>query len=468
MIPRLSVGVLLLLAGIPSRICSLEQDPNQAPNQQGTNVGILSPDPELALTPHAWASFSSGQIVQGTTNFQSANNLIEHLWTEDAGVGFSVDGIYRERLRMVFGLNAKLYFSYPMFPKGFIVTKRMRQDFSFSDVYASYAIGDISAPLVQIQVGYFPFKYNPDVRNLGEYMFRSGTYPAYLIADFDFARARLLGFRSRADMPEPFKGLSLDFLLTTETYYYPPMDWNLSGLFSYDIANLHLVELGGGISFAHLISAYTNRYHDKLGNPTTPDAYDNKQYLDANGDTLEYTFTGTKAMGRIAIDPKALLKWDFLGARDLRVYAEACVIGYKNFPDSALGGAGKVWVPSYADRMERTPITFGINVPACKLLDILNVEMEWFGSKYLNDASNVMSAGSNPTPVTPDPRIVEETWKWSIYAKKSFFNQHCSITAQVARDHMRLSCAEYNFEIWQEMLPQHGDWWWVVKTGWAF
>ena len=28
-----------------------------------------------------------------------------------------------------------------------------------------------------VELGFFPYKYNPDARNLGEYLYRSGTYP---------------------------------------------------------------------------------------------------------------------------------------------------------------------------------------------------------------------------------------------------------------------------------------------------
>src|SRR5690606_22629396 len=35
-------------------------------------------------------------------------------------------------------------------------------------------------PMFTLQVGYFPYKYNPDAANLGEYLLRSGAYPGYV------------------------------------------------------------------------------------------------------------------------------------------------------------------------------------------------------------------------------------------------------------------------------------------------
>lgn len=34
-------------------------------------------------------------------------------------------------------------------------------------------------------MGYFPYKFNPDATNLGEFLFRTGTYPLYLISNFN-------------------------------------------------------------------------------------------------------------------------------------------------------------------------------------------------------------------------------------------------------------------------------------------
>ena len=48
---------------------------------------------------------------------------------------------------------------------------------------------------MDLAVGYFPYKYNPEARNLGEYLFRSGTYPVYLTNDYDFPLARVAGLR---------------------------------------------------------------------------------------------------------------------------------------------------------------------------------------------------------------------------------------------------------------------------------
>ena len=55
----------------------------------------------------------------------------------------------------------------------------------------SYSFGAIERPWLRMGAGVFPFKYNPDVRNLGEYLFRTGSYPPIMMSTFDFPLARL-------------------------------------------------------------------------------------------------------------------------------------------------------------------------------------------------------------------------------------------------------------------------------------
>ncbi len=55
--------------------------------------------------------------------------------------------------------------------------------FGLGPVQAEYAyhFGNPESPLMDLQLGIFQYKYNPDAANLGEYLLRSGTYPGYLV-----------------------------------------------------------------------------------------------------------------------------------------------------------------------------------------------------------------------------------------------------------------------------------------------
>jgi hypothetical protein len=441
---------------------------------------IVLPD-GLKLRPHAYGHLEAGQIGQGSvgrleiSQDVSKSDKIDHIWTQDALVEFGFDAIYREHLKMAFSLGAKLYFSYPVIENA-RYTKNLRQDIYFDELNAQYYLGDAAMPWLLGQVGYFKFKYNPDVRNLGEYMFRTGTYPIWFDMSFDAPFQRLLGLHLQSNL---FKSLKLDLLFVSATVA-PAMNWSLAALANYDVAALHFINIGAGVDFAHLFDVYTNHTLPKFGGDlTTPSNFSvSYKYVKAPGDTSGwYTFKGTKIMGRIAIDPKAFIHWKYFGENDLKLYAEADLIGLENYPDTVINQQGEAvyLAPSYNERLEKMPVAVGFNVPTFKTLDVANLEVEWFGAKYYNGASDMMNQGSKPLP----PNVMDyldstgtypkkSQIKWSVFVKKSFFGGHFAITGQVGRDHMRLQCASYNDEMWNELLIEDKDWWWVLKTSWMF
>jgi hypothetical protein len=501
----------------------------QGQSDSGTGSGgrIILPD-GLTLRPHAYAHLESGQIESGNVkndDFQANGSKygIDHVWTEDGDIEFGFASTYRERFDMDVSIGAKLYFSYPIFFSHDKNTKYLRTDPYFDQAYAKYSWGPVESSWLSAQVGYFKFKYNPDVRNLGEYMFRTGTYPIYFDMSFDAPFQRLLGIHLQDNFLD--NSLKIDWLLASATLF-PTMNWSAAVLANYDVAGLHFLNIGAGVDFADLLDVYTkSAFPSYGGDPTslTSTTYNNR-YVGANGDTNFYTFQGTKVMGRLSIDPKTFFKWRFLGENDLKLYAEADLIGVQNYPDSGLNPAGQkvITAPSYDSILQRIPVSVGFNFPTYPLfaygvapelllwklqgkydvvpqisttlgclvagaalswlqerfhinsqLDVLNLEMEYFGAKYYNDASNVNGKGDAPLPysvnIWGDPGAPRKSdVKWSVYAKKSFLNGHFSVAAQVGLDHLRLSTPAYDYEYWNEMLVTSNDWWWVLKTSWMF
>jgi len=445
----------------------------------------------MVIKPHAYGHFEAGQIVNGSLrnnildiNGGSLSNYkIDHVWTEDAVIWAGFEGIYRKNFKMALELGTKLYFSYPQEGTTNRYTKNNRQDVFLEKAYSQYKIGDESSPYFLTQVGYFDFKYNPDVRNLGEYMFRTGTYPIYFDMGFDYPQARLLGLHLQSNV----QSIKFDALFASATAY-PTMNWSVALLGSYDIAALHFMEIGAGVDWADLFDVYTGHsFPVRLGgDPTEPHGTLNDAYVDNNGDTAYYTFRGTKVMARISLDPKAFMPSSIFGVNDLKIYAEADIIGLKDYPDSAVlvGGNSqtdslgnpvkKQTAPSYNVWWQKMPVMIGINIPTFKALDVLSAEFEWFGAKYYNDASGVLNQGSKPLPwnvIIDDASQklpAKAQLKWSVYAKRSFFGGHFALIGQVGRDHMRLQTAAYDNEMYNELLIEGNDWWWVLKTCWSF
>ncbi|NLD94262.1 MAG: hypothetical protein GX639_16520 [Fibrobacter sp.] len=303
-------------------------------------VEIITKRDDLSLSINGRGEFYCGQVVRGTGI--ESSGPVKFLWNDNAFAGISFQGLYKNKLKLVLGINAEMKFSWPM-EMTLSQTKTAQPIVYIDESYGNYNVkGDLNR--LDVTAGYFLYKYNPDVRNLGEYLFRSATYPAYIITAFDFPMARLLGLKishSFLDMC-----LTQDLILSSETVFYPAMDWSLSYIVNYNIANLGLVNVGAGISLAHLISVYD--YTETTGSATSPkfSGAQGNQYLTPSGDTAFYTFKGSKLMVRASIDPLAFVRENnsFFGESDLKLYGELLVIGLKSYPDTTLSGKPN---PSY-------------------------------------------------------------------------------------------------------------------------
>lgn len=421
------------------------------------DLQTMNENVKLAIKGNGWFYF--GQVAKGTGI--EKEGTVEKIWTESALGSLSLETKIDERLKLVLSIEASMKFSWPL-EKNLSQTKTAQPLVWLGETYGLYTIGN---KIINFEAcaGYFAYKYNPDVKNLGEYLFRSATYPAYIITEFDYPKAKLLGLRLGLNLPKV--GLSYDALLTSETVFYPAMDWSISSVLNYNIANLDFVSIGTGISFAHLFSVYPDD-NSSVGSYTSP-RYENTKYVTKNGDTAYYTFAGTKQMVRMSIDPLAFVKKHstVFGQSDLKIYAELLIIGLESYPDTTLSKKAN---PSYSNWKEKAPVTFGINLPTFNTIDVFNLELEYFGSKYYNDYRQIYVLDGMPLSPAFNEGIIESKWKWSVYLKKSFYNNRCAATVQFARDHMRLFDVIYDHANHREMLVQAGDWWWATKLSFNF
>jgi hypothetical protein len=432
------------------------------------------------LIPSGYASFGLGEINGESDQPEGASYLegfpspqLDHVLMQRMFVGYNLETKFNPLpIQTNLGLEMEVYNETPrsggsdngIYERLFYFPYLTRADFNYS-----------AGKGFNLDFGYFPFKYNPDSRNLGEYLFRTGTYPQYIQTNFDFPMARLTGLLLNGTA---FDGFNWDALLTMNTQWVTMGDLNLTGIFSYQ--PIKLFEIGGGVSFCSIISA--NSEHTQ----PTVHGFDSELVIGAQGDdeylsgkdTLTYTFAGTKLMGRISIDPKQLLPDDiksFFGENDCKLYSEAAILGVKDYPISING------VTDYSNVLRRIPIMFGFNFPTWKILDVLSIEGEYFGSTYPDDMSALDVTGV-PTPVNEGSggtatngiiNYVDSTrnhWKWSVYGKKTIAG-HFSIVAQVAKDHYRWEFNDYQSQATMGMLAaltKPGDFYYIAKVGYDF
>jgi hypothetical protein len=305
----------------------------------------------------------------------------------------------------------------------------------------SYLVGaDVDVPLLKVNAGIFNYKYNDYARNLGEYAFRSGTYPGWIgtggITYVGVNSASVSGVK----LGQAFGAFSHDLILSIETEVIPTYDVSLTYMAKYNWSDI--LKIGGGVQFARLIPVkpsrtnptfirdasqgeaatnHSNRYFryngqwyidwpdyyqqrrdhavvigDWDGSPLPPSQYggngwihektassaDSLSYENAlaildsarNGDIQvsyeHFNASGIKPIATMAFDPKPLLGLGgLLGPNDLVLYGEAALLGVKDYP---------VFYDNWKQRM---PVMVGFNLPVFKQLDVLALEVEYYGSR---------------------------------------------------------------------------------------
>jgi hypothetical protein len=420
----------------------------------------------ISKSMSGYASMEEGQIVLGTYPGQlNGVPRADHVWVQRMYAGFVASALFNPLpIKANIGLEMRMSNEYPRKPRGdFGLTRRLYFYPYLTEADFIYHLGDAAKPLLSVTAGYFPIKYNQNSRNLGEYLFRSGTYPQTLTTDFDFAATRLAGVDVSSS---PVEGLKLSLILNSNLEWTAVGDLNLSGLVTYNYQGIF--EIGAGVSQSSIVSADPKATDGDLSSADEDD-----MYLKPNGDTAAYTFRGTKAMAMVSFDPKKLIGSDLFGKEDLKIYGEAAILGVKDYPAS-LGNK----IDYYTDIMKRIPVMFGFNFPAFKFLDVLSIEGEWFGSLMPNDPYNGIFY-NEPIPINVDTRLSnyikdsihqkykDDNWKWSVYAKRTFAG-HFQLFGQVASDHSRWYAQDWTKAEWEEAFRNPKQFYYRFKVAYLF
>jgi hypothetical protein len=425
----------------------------------GLSSALAEDKPSLVLKPLSIASvWEFGQLQ--STKFTMVAQPYRDVWIDHLGAFVSQEAIVDERLHLAVGLGGIF-----QFPKPEVVNPvfggSQNKAFYIGPARASadYHFGDIDNPSFKLGLGLFNYKYNPDAANLGEYLFRTGTYPTwimtggYLVANS--ASSFLQGFKAETHAG-PVK---LDLLATTETKLAPLFDWSFSAIASYNMGRV--LDLGLGLTLANYLSVDKKK-------TTVPQDIQAREIANAAGrasilnpDTnATFTFKGEKVMARAAFNPLAFFDTDLFGPDEGKFYAELTVVGWKNYP------------MFFEKRMERTPIMFGFNVPTAKLLDRVAVEFEYLNSPWINSTYNIGNSPGMPLPRIPDDTeeyyigiADKDNFRWSVYARKSLF-RNLTAHALVARDHLRLVSREFYYGPSlepDELTMKPENWYWMVQ-----
>ncbi|MBD3390711.1 MAG: hypothetical protein GF418_01675 [Chitinivibrionales bacterium] len=211
---------------------------------------------------------------------------------------------------------------------------------------AHVLVGDVDRPYFDLTAGLFDYNYTGLTQDFGGYLYTAGIHPGWLASSG--GTAPLAGLKISSGYLD---WLSHDLLLTLETDRPPYFDFSIGYVASADIGSM--VNIGAGVVGWRLIPG-TSEDKDSTR------VYD--EYLSADGERIKCYYRDVKLMGRFALDPMSVIpENDFLGPRDLRLYAEGAVLGLQNYPESETGRG-------YPRIEWRIPVMAGLNLPTHPLV----------------------------------------------------------------------------------------------------
>ena len=318
----------------------------------------------------------------------------------------------------------------------------------------------VIAGLWILALGNFGYGYNPDVKNLGQYLLRGYVYPGDILPGFGNVVGGVASYQAGA-----FKN---DFIVKSENEHRPVYDVSVADVVTWTVTDGF--ELGAGVNFYRVWrsnDAFANKNND------CPIADGEQCYiLDSVGfdagtnttiyDTISGSLSGTKLMARFSLDPKKLLGLNGIGGRsfgksDLVLYGEAAVLGLTDYPKY------------YDDILRRIPVMVGINFPMLGYLDHLSLEVEYYASKNFSDINYTGQSGAW-LPLTDFPADIadkkRDDWKWSVNASKVIFG-NLQLSGQVASDHLRPGGSNHNPNGFEAMSTPK-DWYWTAKLAYFF
>jgi hypothetical protein len=407
---------------------------------------------DVKITPSGFTYFQIGQLVSTSDPTGQITGIPDKSWDQHANFRFALEGVVRERLRIV----AAAELGIATFAAGGGTPTTINTAFSLKEAQGIYSFGqNPKDPYLQIAIGYFPYKYDPQATNMGEYLFsyRTGAYAPYIINDFDNCKARLLGLRLSSNLLGSFKN---DILLTSETSVgsgkgnWPIGDYSLSWLTGYTYGKL--LDVGAGICFDRLIPIDQSQT-----SPTSAIALDSAGLpIIQNGDTLRLTMQAIKLMARLSFDPKQFLPVDLLklfGKEDAKLYMETAILGLKNY--------GAYY--NYDDVSKRWPVLVGFDIPTTKWgLDVLSLELEYYGWRD----NLTIPQGTPMSNTTQDQYSAQQTFRWSIFAQETIAKGFC-VKGLVGKDHYRTVDAGGNVTN-EELLRGNGNWHYNVRFMYQF
>jgi len=201
---------------------------------------------ELEIHPnHFGASVDYGQIVN--THVKALEN---QPITRTAGF-MALAATLDKKFDINIGMGGVFWYA---LPEQNFRDRLLLSGFGLGQAEGVYKFGEPENPSAKLHMGIFNHKYNPDAKNLGEYLFRSGAYPGYIWTGgwsyFNVASYTAQGFL--LNLPTLGGKVTHDFGLYTERNISPTHD--LTPLYMATVKPASAFEFGAGVAWQNGLS----------------------------------------------------------------------------------------------------------------------------------------------------------------------------------------------------------------------
>lgn len=427
------------------------------------------------LSPlHFNGNWEVGQIEQGFSDQE--NDDVDKELLNRTTVWVLQQAQLAENAKASLGFGGGYFFVYPRNLGLNPYTHTSRSGFGLTEANGemTFLREDEKNYWLRAMAGVFNFKYNPEAKNLGEYMFRTWTYPTVITTGglnlSGSAFSQLSGFK----IDTRKGGFSNDAILSIQSGRAPATALSFTDIASYQIGSF--LTLGAGFMFDAFYGAddeaitptkkRENQYYTLSdGRKMAAVEYDNRLADSVKTipdgvvivDTNHYTFAGQKAMGRFTLDLGKLIGEDLLRSSTFKLYGEGIVLGLKDYPTF------------YTNIMDRVVLMAGIEVPTFGILDMLSFEYERSTNPYPNTTrganANGLALPFYDAVLDKFPNAVREFHrddvKWTFTAKKQIV-KGMDIHFQAANDHLRMLDVYSTADMADFLItPEH--WYWVTR-----
>ncbi|MEO6095263.1 MAG: hypothetical protein ABIW76_06195 [Fibrobacteria bacterium] len=435
--------------------------------EEGAREGKSAESP---VNLHGIANWEVGQIEEGFS--AKKGGRVDREFLNRASVWLWSDVTLSEHAKATLGVGGVYFFVFPrnLGDNPYTFTRRSGMGITEASLDVNLVPNFGEGELARIKAGIFMYKSNPDTKNLGEYMFRTWTYPNVITTGgvdiIDNTATQLSGLQLSSSQG----GFKNDVLLTIQSDRPPIYGLSLTDMISYNIGgflkvgvgymwdNFYVPEKGGKEpKIKEANSIYTLSNGRKISYSKFIDEKNSGLVADSQVvDTSYNSFEGQKAVWMTSLDLGRILGFETEGTlpSTFGLYYEGVLMGIENR------------TTYFEKRNQRIAHMFGMNIPTFGALDLLSFEVEKTSNPYRNSTAGVLTEGSITPPVSnfSDPAQVNYTRddvKWSVLAKKKIYPK-ATLMLQVANDHLRTLSV---FSEWEylDMMQQPDHWYWACK-----